>query len=230
MIVIRNGQLRSILRLALPLGVIPALVLLGALAFPERGHLLISLGVALLSLLLFAAGFERRKTGSRRMVLTAVMIALCIAGRFIPFFKPVTALTILAAMYLGPEAGFLTGSLAAALSNFWFGQGPWTAFQMLSWGLIGLCAGYLAEPLKKRRWLLLAFGALSGAAYSMVMDVWTVLWYGGESGFSWALYSAAFLTALPHTLLYAASNLVFLWLLADPVGRKLERIRIKYDV
>ncbi len=224
--VIRSARLRAALRLLLPLVFIPALVALGAWGFPERLHLLISLGVAGLSLLTFAAGFERRRIGSRRMVLTAVMIALCIAGRFIPFFKPVAALTLLTAIHLGPEAGFLTGSLSAALSNFWFGQGPWTPFQMLAWGLIGLVAGYLAGPLKRHRWALLLFGVLSGVIYSLVMDVWTVLWHSGA--FDWGVYAGAFLTALPHTVLYAVSNLVFLGLLAAPIGEKLERIRLKY--
>ena len=203
-------------------------MLLGSLLFPGRLHLIISLGVAVLSLLLFSTGFERRQTGSRRMVLTAVMIALCIAGRFIPFFKPVTALTVLTAMYLGPEAGFLTGALAAALSNFWFGQGPWTPFQMLAWGLCGLAAGYLAGPLKRHRWLLLLFGTLCGVLYSMVMDVWTVLWYAGSP--IWEQYAATLLTALPHTALYALSNLVFLALTAKPIGEKLERMHVKYGL
>lgn len=228
MIVIRSARARAILRMVLPLAAIPLLVALGAAVFPERLHMLISLGVAALSLLTFIAGFERRKTGSRRLVLTAVMIALCIAGRFIPFFKPVAALTVLTAVYMGPEAGFLTGSLSAALSNFWFGQGPWTPFQMLAWGLTGLAAGYLAGPLKRRRWLLLLFGTLSGVFYSLVMDVWSVVWYAGA--FDWGLYAAAFVTALPHTLLYAASNLLFLWLLARPIGEKLERVRVKYGM
>ena len=228
MILIRSARLRGLLRWLLPGVAIPALVALGALAFPERAYMLVALGVALLSLLLFCAGFERKKTGSRRMVLTAVMIALCIVGRFIPFFKPVAALTILTALYMGAEAGFLTGAMAAALSNFFFGQGPWTPFQMLAWGLIGLAAGYLAAPLKRSRALLLLYGLLSALAYSLVMDVWTVLWY--ESGLDWALYRAALLTALPHTLLYAASNVLFLALLATPIGQKLERMRVKYGM
>lgn len=228
MMYIPSTRLRALLRWALPFAAIPALVALGALVFPERAYLLIALGVAALSLLLFSAGFEQKQTGSRRMVLTAVMIALCIAGRFIPFFKPVAALTILAGLYMGAEAGFLTGALAAALSNFFFGQGPWTPFQMMAWGMIGLMAGYLAQPLKRRRFLLLTYALLSGVVYTLVMDVWTVLWYSGTP--SWGLYAAAFLTALPHTALYAASNVLFLALLATPVGRKLERIRVKYGL
>lgn len=228
MITIRSPRLRAWLRWLIPLVLIPLLVALGALLFPTKRHLLVSLGVAVLSLLLFLCGFERRQTGSRRMVLAAVLTALCIAGRFLPLVKPVAAIAILAGMYLGGESGFLVGSLAAVLSNFYFGQGPWTPFQMLAWGMIGLCAGLLSKPLKKSRPLLLLFGLLSGIAYSLVMDVWTVLWY--DSGFRWELYLSAMAAALPHTAVYAAGNLLFLWLLAGPIGKKLERIRIKYGL
>ena len=102
-------------------------------------------------MVLFITGFERKVTGTRRMVLVAVMTAISVLGRFIPFFKPITALTVITAMYLGGEAGFLVGSLSALLSNFYFGQGPWTAFQMLAWGLIGYVAGLIAESLKRNR-------------------------------------------------------------------------------
>ncbi|MBQ4580904.1 MAG: ECF transporter S component [Clostridia bacterium] len=228
MIVIRSKRLRDGLRIALPFIVMPALVALGALVFDEKRHLLVSLGMACMALLFFLTGFERRKTGGRRMVIVSVMTALCIVGRFIPLFKPIAALTIITGMYLGGEAGFLVGALSAALSNFYFGQGPWTAFQMLAWGFIGLASGWMANPLKKHRPLLLIFGVIMGAAYSLIMDVWNVLWYGG--GFDWALYAAAVTTALPHTILYAVSNFVFLYFLARPFGEKMERVKVKYGV
>ena len=142
--------------------------------------------------------------------------------------KPVAALTIISALYLGGEAGFLTGALTALISNFYFGQGPWTPFQMMAWGLVGLIAGLLAAPLRRSRALLLIYGLLSGVGYSMIMDVWTVLWYG--QGFNMSLYLAALVTALPHTALYAASNVIYLALFARPFGEKLERLRVKYGV
>ncbi len=228
MIVIRSKRARDVLRITLPFVAMPLLVLLGSLAFDEKKHLLISLGMACMALLFFLTGFERRKTGGRRMVIVSVMTALCIVGRFIPLFKPITALTVITAMYLGGEAGFLVGALSAALSNFYFGQGPWTAFQMLAWGFIGLIAGWLAGPLKKHRALLLLYGVLAGVAYSLIMDVWNVLWYGG--GFNGALYAASVVTALPHTVLYAVSNFVFLYFLARPFGEKMERVKLKYGV
>lgn len=228
MLIIRHKTVRDALRYLLPLVLIPAVVVLGTVLLDQKRYLLVSFLVALLSLLLFVAGFEKKTTGTRRMVIVAVMIALSVAGRFIPFFKPVTALTVITALYLGGEAGFLVGALSALLSNFYFGQGPWTPFQMLAWGMIGLIAGFLASPLKKSRALLLVFGVLSGMMFSLVMDIWTVLWY--SSTFDWALYRVALLTALPHTVLYAVSNFMFLWFMAKPFGEKLNRIKIKYGV
>lgn len=220
--------MRKVLKFMIPFVAVPMLVALGVFVFEGKRYLLVSLGVAVLAVLLFLTGFEKKVTGTRRMVIVAVMTALCIAGRFIPFFKPITALTILTAVYLGKEAGFLVGALAALLSNFYFGQGPWTPFQMLAWGLIGLLAGYLAGFLKQSKPFLLAYGVLSGILFSFVMDIWTVLWYNGS--FHLGLYLSALVTAIPHTVLYAVSNFIFLWFLAKPFGEKLERIRIKYGV
>ncbi len=227
MLVIKNPVLRKLLRILIPFVLLPSVVIGGALAFGEKSWAFVILAAAVLSLLLFIAGFEKKKTGTRRLILAAVFTALSVIGRFIPLLKPVTALTVIAAMYLGGEAGFLVGSLSALVSDFYFGQGPWTPFQMLSWGLIGLLAGALSPLLKKSRALLLVFGFLSGIFYSLLMDVWTVLWYGG---FELSVYAAAIAAAVPHMLLYAVSNVIFLTLLAKPFGEKLERVRLKYGV
>ena len=228
MIVIKNNKLKKILKILIPLIIIPAVAVGGSLLFDEQKHIFVSLLVAFLSLVLFITGFEKKITGTRRMVLVAVMTAISVLGRFIPFFKPITAITVITAMYLGGEAGFLVGSLSALISNLYFGQGPWTAFQMLAWGLIGFIAGLMAEPLKKNRILLLAYGVLSGVAFSFIMDVWTVLWY--SAGFDIELYLLSLKAAIPHTILYAISNFIFLFVLAKPFGEKLERIKLKYGV
>lgn len=228
MLLIKSKGLRDFIRVAVPFVAVPLITIVGAVAFDEKKHIIISLAVAVSALLLFAAGFEKKSTGTRRMVIVAVMVALCFAGRFIPFLKPIAALTIITALYLGGEAGFLVGSLSAILSNFYFGQGPWTAFQMLAWGLIGFFAGLLADKLLKSRALLLIYGAAAGLAYSFIMDIWTVLWY--NQGFDVKLYLAALVTAIPYTTSYAVSNVLFLYLLAKPFGEKLNRIKVKYGV
>lgn len=228
MLVIKHRAVRTLLRILIPFGLIPTAVLLGTLVIDQNRHLFVSLSVAILSIFLFYAGIERKSIGTRRMVIVAVMIALSIAGRMIPFFKPITAITVITAIYLGGESGFLVGSLSALLSNFYFGQGPWTPFQMLAWGMIGLLAGLIARPLQKSRMALLLYGLLSGAAYSLIMDIWAVIGY--NQSFSLSLYLAAIGASLPHTILYSVSNFVFLWFMAKPFGEKLSRIKIKYGV
>jgi energy-coupling factor transport system substrate-specific component len=227
-LVIKSSGARKALKILLPAFAIPATVAAGAVLLEEKQYALISLAVAVMATVLFAAGFEKKQTGTRRLIICAVMIALSVAGRFIPLFKPVTALTVITAVYLGGESGFLVGAMSALISNFYFGQGPWTPFQMLAWGFIGLFAGISGRYLKKSRISMAAYGLISGAAYSLVMDIWTVLWYSGSPDIK--LYLAAVVTALPHTALYCVSNVVFLWLFAKPFGEKLERVKLKYGV
>lgn len=228
MLTIKNKNVRTVLRFVVPFVLIPTVAILGTIVFDEKKHLFISFFVAILSVLLFLTGFEKKAIGTRRMVIVAVMIALCVVGRFIPFFKPITAITVITAIYLGGESGFLVGSLSALLSNFYFGQGPWTAFQMLAWGLIGLIAGFLSKPLQKSKAALLVYGVLSGVAFSFIMDIWTVLWYNDT--FDLTLYLTVIGTAIPHTVLYSVSNFIFLWFMAKPFGEKLNRIKIKYGI
>ena len=228
MIVIKNASLRRIISRVVPYIAIPLIVAVGIFVFEEKRWAMVVLGVAVCTVLLFLAGFDSRKTGSRRLILSAVLSALSVAGRFIPIFKPVTAITMIAGMWLGGEAGFLVGSMSALVSNIYFGHGPWTPFQMFAWGMIGLFSGYLSVPLRKSRIFLLIAGVLAGGLYSMIMDIWTIMWYNGSMDLS--LYAAAMVTALPHTIIYVLSNVIFLFILAGPIGEKLSRVKIKYGV
>lgn len=228
MIVIPFAGLRNTLRVVLPFLLMPAIILLTAFGWRSEHYALVSFVMVVLALLLFLSGFEKKELGTRRLVLVSVLTALSVAGRMLPLIKPITALTILAAMYLGREAGFLVGAMSAVLSNFIMGQGPWTPFQMFAWGIIGFLAGLLAKPMQRSRLLLYCYGAVSGLTYSLLLDVWTVVWNYGE--FTLREYWAAALTALPYTVLYAVSNLLFLVIFAKPVGDKLHRIDVKYGL
>lgn len=209
---------------------IPAVVLGGALIFRDRQYAYITLCVAVLSCLPFFLHFERSESDVKRLILIAVMVALSVAGRmlFAPLqhFKPVTALVIITAMYFGSEAGFLTGALSAVLSNFYFGQGPWTPFQMFSWGMIGFFSGLLAPLLRRSRIALCIWGGIGGVLYSFLMDIWTVLWADGY--FNLPRYFAAIASAVPVTAVYVVSNILFLLVLAKPIGKLLARMKTKY--
>lgn len=212
--------------------VIPAVILAGSLIFDDKQYAFISIAVVILALAVFFLSFEKKENAGTKLVLLAVMTALSVAGRMIfaviPGFKPVTAMVIITAIYFGREAGFITGALSAVLSNFYFGQGAWTPFQMLTWGLIGWFAGALAVRLKENKILLSVYGFFAGIGFSLLMDIWSTLWMYGTFNLNRYLYSA--LTALPYTALYAVSNVVFLLLLTKPIGRKLERIKVKYGL
>jgi energy-coupling factor transport system substrate-specific component len=119
--------------------------------------------------------------------------------------------------------------MSAIVSNIFFGQGPWTPFQMLVWGLIGFVSGIVFKRGRKPSAVaLIAVGVLGGVFYSVGMDVWTAL--SGEGGFSWTGYLAYAAAALPMTVSYAVSNVVFLLLLTGPLLQKTERLRVKYGV
>ena len=209
---------------------IPAVVIGGAVLFRDRQYAWISLCVTALACVPFFLHFEKSATDAKRLILIAVMTALSVLGRIlftpIPGFKPVTAMVVITAMYFGGEAGFLTGALSAVISNFYFGQGPWTPFQMFAWGFVGFLAGLLATPLKKSRIALAGYAVLAGVLYSFLMDIWTVLWADGR--FNLTRYLAALVSAAPFTAVYAVSNVIFLMLLARPIGKILERIKTKY--
>ncbi len=212
--------------------VLPMCVIGGAVIFKDKQYSWISICVTILSCVPFFLRFERKKSDTMELVLIAVMVALSVIGRLIfaplPGFKPVTAIVVLTAMYFGGEAGFMVGALSAVISNFYFGQGPWTPFQMMSWGLIGLVAGIIADPLKRSKITLSIYAAISGALYSMLMDIWTVLWADGY--FNISRYLAAMVSALYFTAIYAVSNVIFLLVFSKPIGKVLERVKLKYGI
>jgi len=225
---------KKIFTYILILAAVPSVIAAGAFLFDDRQYAFVSLAVALLACVPFFAVFEKddSKNSTQKMIVVAVMTALSVVGRIvftpIPGFKPVTAIVVITAMYFGCEAGFMTGSLSALISNFYFGQGPWTPLQMFVWGFIGFLAGLLAAPLRRSRIILAVYAVFAGVVYSLLMDVWTVLWWDGA--FNEVRYWAAVISSLSFTAVYAVSNVVFLLLLAKPIGRKLQRIKIRYGI
>lgn len=116
---------------------------------------LLTLVVVLASIGIFFASYEASRPRLRDIMPTVVLAALAAAGRIlfapIPDFKPVSAIAIIAGVAFGRKSGFMVGALAALASNFFFGQGPWTPWQMYAWGLVGYGAGLLAMVPAKRR-------------------------------------------------------------------------------
>lgn len=223
---------KKILSILIFIIAIPAVVLLGVTVLRDVRHLWLSLIVSVLSVVPFLLSFEKKEHSVTRLLLISAMTALSVGGRLLfsaaQGFKPVTAMVIITALYFGSEAGYLTGSMAALLSNFFFGQGPWTAFQMAAWGLIGFFAGLLGEKLKKNTALLCIYGAVVGILYSLVLDVEHAVY--AEGVFVWSRYLAGVTASVGFTVLYALSNVIFLLVLTKPVGKILNRVVVKYGL
>lgn len=212
---------------------IPAALFAGVTIFNDRNYMLVSAFVALLSCLPFFIAFETNENTGRELVVIAVMCAISVVGRLIfapiPGFKPVTAVVIITGAVLGAEAGFITGSMTALCSNIFFGQGPWTPFQMFSWGIIGFISGLIFfKRQKKNLVFIIIAGMLFGVLFSLLMDIWTTVSVSGE--FIVNEYIACVIAAIPVTIEYAVSNAVFLAVLFNPFNKKLERIKTKYGV
>lgn len=226
------SKIKTLITVCLLFVAIPVVVIAGSVMFREKYYAWIALCVALLSCVPLFYSFEHKESASKELTVLAVMIALSVSGRFIfawiPGFKPVTAITVITAIWLGKEAGFVVGSMSAMVSNFYFGQGPWTPFQMFAWGMVGFLAGLCGKVLRKNKIWLYIFGALAGVIYSLTLDIWTTIW--AEGTFNVSRYVAAVVTAIPTTVEYTVSNVIFLLLLSKPIGEKLERIRKKYGL
>lgn len=109
----------------------------------------LTLLVALLAIVLMLASYESSRPALRQVMPTVTLAGLAAAGRVlfapIPDVKPVSAIAIVAGASLGRRSGFMVGALAAFVSNFFFGQGAWTPWQMYAWGLVGYLSGVLAQ-------------------------------------------------------------------------------------
>lgn len=199
----------------------------------ETGYALSATIVIILSLLPFVAGFEAGKQKARDIVPIAVMAALAVVGRLafaaIPSFKPMTAIVIIAGVVFGPQAGFLTGAVSALVSNFFFGQGLWTPWQMFAWGLCGLAAGLIGKTrLGKNRIFLSFFGFVSGYLFGIIMNIWHII--GFVRPVTRASVIAVMVASFSFDITHAVSTTIFLLLLGKVWIVKLERIKVKFGI
>lgn len=211
--------------------VTPIILVVGVL-LGDRNYGITSTAIILLSMLPFFLSFERRKPKPRELVPIAVMAAIAAMGRLafaaLPQFKPIVAIVIITALAFGPEAGFMSGALSMLASNFFFGQGPWTPWQMFCCGIIGFLAGWLRERgLLKKRWSLCIYGFLSGYLYGLIVDVWTV---SAFSDGSWKGILAIYVSGFYFNTILAVATAFFLFILAKPFEKKLLRIKVKYGL
>lgn len=226
---------RALLSLLTVMVLVPLTILLGNLYLGGRKYALISLLIVVETMLPFFLVFESRKPQARELVLIATLCAVAVAGRsaffFLPQFKPVAAFIILAGIAFGGETGFLVGAVTMLCSNMFFGQGPWTPYQMFAMGLIGFLAGVLFRKglLGRSRAALCLYGGASVFfLYGFIMNTYNLLQV--QSVITLPMLMTSIAVAIPMDLVHALSTVLFLWVAGPAFLEKLDRVKVKYGL
>ncbi len=192
---------------------------------------LVVLGIALL------AGFwwyERQHPPAKVVALVATLAALAALGRIafapVPSVKPTTAIVLIAGVALGGAPGFTVGAVAALASNLFFGQGPWTPWQMTAWGLVGVLGAVIARGGGRdigRVPLALWCGA-AAVMFSAIMDLSTWVTFTGSHTVREYLVIAG--AALPFNVAHAIGSVAFGLAFGPALLRALARFRLRFEV
>ncbi len=214
---------------------VPLTVLFGVYFLDDRQYYIMSIAIICETLIPFLFAFEKRKPRARELVIISVLCAIAVVGRaaffMLPQFKPVVAIIIISGICLGSEAGFLVGTVTAFVSNFFFGQGPWTPWQMFTFGLIGFLAGILFKKgiIKRTRALICLYGFFAVIIlYGGIMNPSSVIM--AQNTPTVEMITAAYLTGLPFDIIHAFSTVFFLYFLSEEMIEKLERVKTKYGL
>lgn len=178
------------------------------------------------------AWYERSRPPAQVVALVASLAALATAGRIafaaFPNVKPTTDIVIFAGFALGPAPGFAVGALTGLASNFWFGQGPWTPWQMAAWGLCGVLGAALALGGRNvGRLTLASVCGLAGVAYGVLLNFSLMATYGGE--LSWQRFGALETQAIPFDAAHTVGNIAFALLAGPAMIRMLMRFRERFE-
>lgn len=219
--------------LAVFLLLIPATLYLGTQLSGRSYYITGTLIIAELMLPFFLA-FEGRKPQARELVLLAVLCALAVVGRVaipIPNFKAAFAIIMLTGIAFGPEAGFMVGAITAFSSDFFYGQGPFTPWQMMAYGAGGMLSGFLFKNgwLPRKPWVMAVVGFLS-----------VILWVGPLldcshvflmlSEINKQTIAAAFISGFYVNIIQAVCTALVMFFAGKPLLQKLQRVQIKYGM
>jgi energy-coupling factor transport system substrate-specific component len=177
--------------------------------------------------------YERSRPSSRMVALVAALSALAVAGRLvlapIPNVVATTDVALITGYALGGAPGFAVGALAAPVSNFWLGQGPWTPWQMAGWGLVGLGGAALAALTGRRlgRVGLASACGLAGFAYGALLDLSVMVSYGGEQSLD--RYLALSARGIPFNVAHALGNIALALAAGPALVRMISRYRTRLE-
>lgn len=174
--------------------------------------------------------FEKSNAGTKEIAIIATLSAFSAVSRMafapIPNVKPVTFLVALTGFVFGPYEGFLVGSTTAFISNIFFGQGPWTAWQMFSWGFVGIIGGIWGRRGKKvsaMKFSIVCF--FLGVMFDWIMDIQYVVGYIKPLNL-WTVIGA-YIAGFSFDVLHGGGSFIFSILFYDSFLPVLQRYKRK---
>lgn len=203
------------------------------IVFPGQHYLLFSFLIIGTILFLFFRRFELKEVQGREIVLLSMLAAIGAVSRVpfagLPSVQPTSFVIISAGYVFGRESGFLVGAAAAIVSNIFLGQGPWTPWQMFSWGLMGFSAGAFRRlHLMEKVWFQCAFGFVWGFLFGWIMNLWIIV--GNIENFSFEFFLGIYIMSFSHDLAHALSNVFFIVLFSRKWVKILNRFKKKYGL
>ena len=199
----------------------------------ERKLLIVMAAIMLETTAYFFVSCENGGITMEKAVLIAVMCAAAVSGRaaFFAFasFKPVLAVVIICGITLGGRAGFVVGAMCMLISNFIFGQGTWTLFQMFGAGLIGLMASLINENGRNFKLKTCVFGAVCAVCvYGLIVNPSYIL--VSQQTVTAPMIFASLITGFPFDAVHAAATAFFLYFCLEPSVRLINRAKIRYGM
>ena len=187
------------------------------------------LNIAILSIIVLSLIRSERSLRDQSQWGMLVLLAVFgVSGRIlldpIPNVQPVTVLVLMAGAYFGaPRAIALAATIALASNVLLLGHGPWTLFQAVGWGAIGLVGALMSSRIvvdgRVRVGPLAVIAAASGLAFNWFVSL-SILLEAGPS-----MLVPYLLNGLVFDLYHVAGNVLFVAWMASPLGEMLSRHR-----
>ncbi len=199
----------------------------------EANWLLVSFVILAIVIGMVFIRFEQERVDPKEMALIATMASIAGISR-IPFavimsFQPTTFMVMITGYVFGSQTGFVVGAIAALVSNFFLGQGPWTPWQMVCWGVCGMAAGWLARAEHGfNRITFAVVCGISGYVFGWVMNIWH--WVGFVYPLNLKTFIATYIASLPFDTLHAAGNVLFTYLFGKSFYMILMRFKRRMTV
>lgn len=196
-------------------------------------YYLVSVLLIIATLVPFFASYENSNPSAREISLIASLIAVAVVSRavfyLVPQVKPIGAVVAVSGVCLGAKKGYIVGSLSAFISNFIFGQGIWTPFQMVALGLVGFLSGVIFKYIRANKINLALSGfVLTFAVYGIVVDLCSVLMMSDD--FSVSSVLAVYGAGVVFNLVFGVSTAVFMLLFGEAFVKKVNRLIKKYGI